>query len=219
MCINQVSEADTKLLVDVFREINIHPFVGLKLFVKNPPIDEATLDLRDIPFRGHRVKVYRMGSNSKVNIWRVSEDMASLITQTYHSLSASVRRLVHEKSDHFYHLEKSTKNDHAMQISRLLLGLYENQTVRVKATISDYYKIQLDHDTRVRVSFQNLTCPDTEAVYADHTHVLLREPQITSFTNLPIGTSVEFQATVHSYYHRNAEKKYGLHDLQNVRVC
>lgn len=213
-----IEEQETRLLMDVFKSLEIHPLVGLKMFVKNAPIDEAELDLCDIPFRGHKVKVYRMGNNSNVAIWWVSEDMAMLIISSFYSLSTSVRKLIKEKSDQIYKFEKSTRENTELQLSRLLLGLYENQTVRIRASISDYCKITSFRDVRLRVSFQDLTDPDTEAVYADHTHVLLKQPQTQLFSRLPIGTQIEFQATVHSYGNTTSEKKYGIHNLQNIRV-
>lgn len=214
----QIEEHNTRLLLDVFKTLEIHPLVGLKMFVKNPPIDEAELDLCDIPFRGHKVKIYRMGSNSNVSIWRVSEDMAILIMSSFHSLSTSMRKAIRTKSQQIYEFEKSTRENSELQLSRLLLGLYENQTVRIRASISDYCKITSFSDVRLRVSFQDLTDPDTAAVYADHTHVLLKQPQTQLFSRLPIGTQVEFQATVHSYGNNPSEKKYGIHNLQNIRV-
>lgn len=211
-------EQKTVLLLDIFKSLDIHPILGLKLFVKNAPIDETALDLHDIPFCGHKVKIYRMRNNANVNIWRVSEDMAVLIKQSFYNLSVSIRNIIKTKSLHFYELEKSTREDVDMQISRLLLGLYENQTVKIRASISDYCKIDSCRNPRLRVSLKDLRNPDTSAVYADHTHVLLKEQQIDIFSSLPIGTTLEFQATVHSYGHMTPDKKYGIHNLQDIRV-
>ncbi len=213
-----VNEPTTRLLLDVFKTLEIHPLVGLKMFVKNAPIDEAELDLCDIPFRGHKVKVYRMGSNANVTIWRVSEEMANLIMSSFYALSTSTRKAIKKKSEQIYEFERATRENPELQLSRLLLGLYENQTVRIRASISDYCKITSFRDVRLRVSFQDLTDPETSAVYADHTHVLLRQPQTQLFSRLPIGTQIEFQATVHSYGNTPSEKKYGIHNLQNIRV-
>lgn len=211
-------EVNTVLLLDVFESLDIHPILGLKLFVKNAPVDEATLDLYDIPFCGHKIKIYRMGNNANVHIWRVAENMASLIKQSYRALSTNTKNVIKEKSAQFYELERSTREDVDMQISRLLLGLYENQTVKIRASISDYCKVNSCRNPRLRVSFKDLHNPDTSAVYADHTHVLLKENQIDIFSRLPIGTTLEFQATVHSYGHMTIDKKYGIHNLQNIKI-
>jgi len=211
-------EQNTVLLLDVFKSLDIHPILGLKLFVKNAPIDEAALDLRDVPFCGHKIKVYRMRNNANIHIWRVSDDMALLIKQSFYNLSGSTRNIIKTKSLQFYELEKSTRDDVEMQISRLLLGLYENQTVKIRASISDYCKIESCRNPRLRVSLKDLHNPETDAVYADHTHVLLKESQIDIFSRLPIGTTLEFQATVHSYGHMTPDKKYGIHNLQDIRI-
>jgi hypothetical protein len=209
---------NSKLLTDIFKELKLHPLVGIKLFVKNATINDIRLDTLDIPFYGHSIRIFRMGNSSNFTEWRISDDMATEMIRTFKRCVPEVRHYVLDKSNELFALEQETKDNIDLQIKRMLLSMYENQTVTITARISDYCDISKDEDAiKLRVSLSELKDPETNSVYADHTHVLVRESQIGLFAKLPIGTRLEFQATVHSYKSKDSTK-FGIHNLQNIKV-
>lgn len=213
-----IPEASTPLL-PLFRDMGIHPMIGLKMFVKNVELDEDRFNLRDVPFMGHAVKIYRMGSNNNITSWRISPEMKLRVHSIFRRLNSATKKWLRTKTAELYSLEEASATDTDMQLSRFLLGMHDKQTVRIRAMISDYCMIQCEHASRLRVSFRNLQDPSTDAVYADHTHVLLRDEQVGFFMKLPVGTCLEFDATVHSYNAEDTDmKKYGIHNLQQVQV-
>lgn len=217
----KIMNQETLLLTDVIKILNLHPFVVLKMFVYDPPIDESMFDYSKLRFIGDSVKIYRNGSNSDINAWRVSFETANLILRKFFRSSKGTRRIAEEKSKTLFDIEESTKNNVIMQTSRFLLKMYEYHTINICANISKFSIIETLKNAEIHkkfcVTFQNLRNPKTEAVYADHTHVTLNDELKKLFLNFKIGTSLEFQANVYQYLHNN-EKKYGIRNLRNVRL-
>lgn len=209
---------DTCLLTEVFAKLHLHPLVGIKMFVKNAILPDHRLDTMSLPFLGDKIKIYRMGSNTNFVGWRVSKDMAKSIEKSFHRLPEAVKQTAIDKSDEIFNLEKDSKDCTDLQLSRMLLGLYEHNSIPFEATISDYCSIKAGEDQRLRVSLSHLTDPSSTKVYADHTHVLIKgNERIGFFARLPIGTKLKFRATVHSYQNNN-QVKYGIHDLRDICI-
>lgn len=219
--IETIDDQETILLVDVFKKLNLHTFVALKMFAAHHPIDESTLNLSKIRFIGKNIKIYRMGNNSNVSSWRVSKEIAQLIEKKFYKSGRSTRQLAEEKSKNLYSIELATKNNIDMQTSRFLLSMYENQIIKICANISKFSYITLYQNTgnhkKLRVSFENLINPQTQAVYSDHANVLINNDVKNYVLQFKIGTQLEFKAAVHSYLHHN-KIKYGIHNIQDIRV-
>lgn len=214
-----IANQEEILLVDVFEKLNLHPFVGYCMFVSKFPINESAIDIRSIRFLGYDIRIHRMGGIPNIKNWRVTLDVAMLIEKRYHESGLANRENAEFASKHIYDAEQRAKHDADMHASRFLLQIYEHQQLSFKAKISNFYYVPTykngSNITRLRVCFQNLINPETGAVYADHTNVLLNDELKNIFLNLAIGTVVEFKATVHSYCRHN-ETKYGIHKLQDV---
>lgn len=209
----------TQLLIDVFDSLNIHHIVGIKMFVKNVPIDEHKCQVDEIPFYGDDLKIYRMNNLMNFKKWRISNNMADKLVKTFNRLLPDIRYMVLEKSETLKKLEKASINSPLLQNKRILLGLYENNVVTLNAIISDYRVLSLDKDnTKLKVSLKDLRNPETGAIYADHTHVLIRDHMVRTISKLPIGTKLEFNAVVHSYSGHNNGTKYGIHNIHELKV-
>ena len=203
---------ETTLLVTIFEQLDIHPLVGIKLFVYKPRIDDKRLDLFDVPFFGDGIRINRSGRSFLT--WYVDNSTAKKIVTIFQRITPVIKTFVFEKSKELVNLEIVSKSDTTTQTKRTLLGNYLRCMIPFKTYISDYCNL---NDT-LRVSFANLRNPKTDAVYADHTHVCIAKDQIPFFCKLPIGTKLSFMATVHRYSDEHGNEKYGIHDLQDIVV-
>jgi len=209
----------TQLLIDVFDSLNIHHVVGIKLFVKNAPINEHKCQVDEIPFYGDDLKIYRMNSLINFKKWRISNLMADRLVNIFNRLLPDIRHMVLEKSETLKKLEQASISNPVLQSKRILLGLYENNVVTLNAVISDYRVLSVANDSKkLKVSLKELKNPKTGAVYADHTHVLIRDHMIGVISKLPIGATLEFNAVVHSYDGYADDKKYGIHNIHDLKV-
>lgn len=204
-------------LMDVFTELKLHPLVGIKAFVYKPAIDDTRYELIVIPFYGYGIKIFRLGKSYKT--WRISPTMADAIRLLYKRMHPTVKQFLLDTSTEFYKLGQQSKSDKTVQENRTLLGMNLFTTLPFKAKLSDYRKIVHDGTKRLKICLVDLRNPETGEVYADHTHVLVPKFSELKFGQIPIGSELEFTATVRQYNGSSDTKKYGIWGLDDVVLC
>lgn len=206
-------------LYEVFKKLDLHPVVGLVVFVKNAINGSTFNELKQLPFHGHDIKVYRMRTLDPRQ-WRVGYNMREKLIHTFLTLSQQDKEHIKKVNTLVRQVEQAGSVP-AIQRKRILLGLYNHMTLELTGIVHQFRSvITVDGKKLLRVTLLDVSDAYTGQIYSDHNHIVVPDEVIVKqFKKMKFGCTIQFFATVHDYINKDTGKlQYGLHTIKDVRV-
>ena len=201
----------------IFNNLNLHRYVGWKMFVKsnkwNFDIEEIVDDIRNVPYIGHGIKIFRNHSID-MNYWKTSKEHAEEIIRRYKILNPYIKASIEKINKKVIEIDKINKQEKAMRERQSISHHIGNRVSFTGEIMALQIITKEDIERQVIVPYAQITIGDivTEyGEYIDHINVFYKKDAFIKYCKLiTIGSRVQCVGTVCKY---NYENKYSITDV------